>query len=158
MAGHRWRSRRTQLQCSIGRCPYPAQTSSWAPSALWHNNRSSIRSRMAQLYEKVDLRGEGELLKIQKLLQEALDGRAKVGAPGDSPSCRGLEVQRRARCTDSACSLCVQAAAGSELTEEDRLELAAVSVSRRPLPAAPPPTVASHAAPAASNSSCVHSP
>jgi hypothetical protein len=33
---------------------------------------------MAQLFEKVDLRDEGELLKIQQLLDEAVEGRLQV--------------------------------------------------------------------------------
>lgn len=33
---------------------------------------------MAQLFEKVELRGEEDLLKIQQLLDEALDRRVQV--------------------------------------------------------------------------------
>ncbi len=33
---------------------------------------------MAQLFERVDLRGEGEMLKIQQLLEEALNSRLQV--------------------------------------------------------------------------------
>lgn len=36
---------------------------------------------MAQLFERVDLRGEGEMLKIQQLLEEALNSRLQ--AAGD---------------------------------------------------------------------------
>jgi hypothetical protein len=50
---------------------------------------------MAQLYEKVELRDEGELSKIQQLLQDALDGRAKVGrAEATARAAEGQEIKR----------------------------------------------------------------
>ena len=39
---------------------------------------------MAQLFEKVELRGEEELLKIQRLLEEAVDRRLQVRTGSDS--------------------------------------------------------------------------
>ena len=41
---------------------------------------------MAQLIEKVELRGEAELTKIQELLEQALERRLQVG---DSRQCQG---------------------------------------------------------------------
>ena len=83
------------MQCLIDRCPTPRADRQLGPSARWHNNRSSTRSRMAQLYEKVELRDEGELSKIQQLLQDALDGRAKVGrAEATARAAEGQEIKR----------------------------------------------------------------